>query len=137
MWQYYLYFNYYFIFFTLTQIISRDSSYHPLKRQNFYWTDSSRADMKNTRFILQSNDLLNQCLIHSLPSGVRLTKQSSHHSWSFCIKVTFKRLFCWYLRAEEAESHSLFSPFICSGCSTALWRRSQYQVQKESSCRQL
>ncbi len=89
--------------------------YHPLKQQNISWTDSSRVDKKNSRFILQS--LLMICWISvwfiiledicsACSAGIWEQKKLNYTLYFLC----------------------LFSS--CSECSTALWKYSQYQFIK-------
>lgn len=78
-----------------------------------------------------SNDLLNQGLIHYLPSGVRLQSKVHIILDHFALKI-FAAL---VLLASESRRSWITLYFLClfsrcSGFSTALWKCSQYQFQK-------
>ncbi len=110
---------------------TRCFSDHPLKQQNIYWTDSSGWYEKHPVHLAVSNDLLNQGLIHYLPSGVRLQSKVHIILDHFALKI-FAVL---VLLASESRRSWITLYFLClfsscSGFSTALWKCSQYQFQK-------
>lgn len=124
----------------IQQIISRDCTMNRVFFRSSLeatehlldWLFEGWYEKHPVHLAISANDLLNQCLIHYFPSGVRLSKQSSHHSWSFCIKDICSACSAgiWEQKKLNYTLYFLCLFSSCSGCSTALWECSQYQFQK-------